>query len=274
MSQPLRLVGTAGWAIPRRWADLAPADGKGLARYARVLNAVEINSSFYRPHAATTYERWAAAVPDQFRFSVKVPKAITHDARLVGVAEPVAQFLGEVSGLGAKLGVLLVQLPGKFEFDLALARSFLMLLRRRYKGDVVFEPRHATWFTPEADALFHKHRIGRVAADPPRGTMGCEPGGWEGVAYYRLHGSPRMYFSPYDQPFLAAIATRVGEHAAAAWCMFDNTGSGAAFENAVRMRDLLSLGRWAGAWGAGRQGGLATAPNDHAGAGDDMAGGG
>jgi uncharacterized protein YecE (DUF72 family) len=267
MSQPLRLVGTAGWAIPRRWADLAPADGKGLARYARGLNAVEINSSFYRPHAATTYERWASAVPDQFRFAVKIPKAITHDAKLVDVKESLTRFLGEVAGLGGKLGVLLVQLPGKFEFDAALAKTFLTLLRRCHKGDVVFEPRHATWFTPEAETLFRKHRIGRVAADPPRGTRGCEPGGWDGVAYYRLHGSPRMYFSPYDQPFLAAIATRVLEHRADAWCMFDNTGSGAAFENAVRMRDLLSLGQWAGG-----QVGSWIGSTDHAAAGNDMAG--
>jgi uncharacterized protein YecE (DUF72 family) len=236
-----RFVGTAGWAIPRRWAELAPADGKGLARYAGALNAAEINSSFYRPHTRATYERWAATVPNDFRFSVKMPKAITHDAKLVGTGDAIGKFLDEAQGLGDKLGVLLVQLPGRLEFDAAVARAFFALLRKTYTGAVVCEPRNATWFTPAASALLRKQRIARVAADPPKGATACEPGAWEGVVYFRLHGSPRIYFSPYQQPFLLAIAQRLREVDVPAWCVFDNTGSGAAFENAVRMRDLLDL---------------------------------
>src|SRR5918995_1342280 len=116
----MRYVGSAGWAVPRRWAHLAPDDRKGLARYAGVLNAVEINSSFYRPHARDTYARWAANVPDDFRFSVKIPKAITHEARLRDAGDALLKFLDEASGLGDKLGVLLVQLPGRLEFDTAI----------------------------------------------------------------------------------------------------------------------------------------------------------
>ena len=236
-----RLIGTAGWAIPRRWAELAPPVGKGLARYARVLNAVEINSSFYRPHARETYARWAANVPDHFRFAVKVPKAITHEARLHDVGDRLLKFVDEASGLGDKLGVLLVQLPGRFEFDATIARTFFALLRKQYGGDVVCEPRNPSWFTPQASTVLRRHRIGRVAADPPKGAAACAPGGWHGIVYFRLHGSPRVYFSPYDQPFLMAIAQRVAERDVPAWVIFDNTGSGAAFENAVRMRDLLDL---------------------------------
>ena len=236
-----RFVGTAGWAIPRRWAELAPTVGKGLARYAGALNAVEINSSFYRPHGRETYARWAANVPDDFRFAVKIPKAITHEARLQGVGAALLKFLDEASGLGNKLGVLLVQLPGRFEFDAAIARTFFALLRKQYSGDVVCEPRNASWFTPDASTVLRKHRIGRVAADPPKGARSFAPGGWNGIVYFRLHGSPRMYFSAYDQPFLMAIAQRVAELDVPVWVVFDNTGSGAAFENAVRMRDLLDL---------------------------------
>jgi uncharacterized protein YecE (DUF72 family) len=113
------------------------------------------------------------------------------------------------------------------------------MLRAQHKGDVVCEPRHPSWFTTAADALLRKYRVGRVAADPPKGHTACEPGGWRGVVYFRLHGSPRTYFTPYEQPFLVAIAQRVAELDVPAWVVFDNTGSGAAFENAVRMRDLL-----------------------------------
>ncbi len=232
-------VGTAGWAIPRRWSELAPSDVKGLERYARVLNAVEINSSFYRPHARATYARWASRVPDGFRFSVKMPKTITHDLRLSGVRGQLDQFLSEAGGLGAKLGVLLLQLPGSFEFNRPLVDRFLGMLRRRHDGPVVCEPRHASWYASDAEALLNTYTIARVAADPPRGTKACTPGAWTGLVYYRLHGSPRCYFSPYEQPFLAAIAERLREFPGPAWCIFDNTGSGAAFENAVRLRQLL-----------------------------------
>jgi uncharacterized protein YecE (DUF72 family) len=234
----LRFVGTAGWAVPKQWAGLAPADAKGLERYARVLNAVEINSSFYRPHARQTYERWASRVARDFRFSVKIPKLISHDRRLTGVREPLDRFLEEAGGLGEKLGVLLLQLPGSFEFRAGLVDRFLGMLRRRYSGVVVCEPRHPTWYAKEAELLLADHRVARVAADPPRGTTSCTPGAWQDVVYFRLHGSPRCYFSPYAQPFLAAIAARMREFDGPAWCIFDNTGSGAAFENAVRLSQL------------------------------------
>jgi uncharacterized protein YecE (DUF72 family) len=74
---PVR-IGTAAWSIPKKHAAPFPTAGSHLERYAAVFNAAEINSSFYRPHRAATYERWAASVPDDFRFAVKVPKAITH----------------------------------------------------------------------------------------------------------------------------------------------------------------------------------------------------
>ena len=234
-----RFVGTAGWAIPRRWGHLAPSGETGLARYARVLNAVEINSSFYRPHTQETWARWASLVPPDFRFAVKIPKAITHEAKLADTREPLQQFLDEVSGLGTKLGPLLVQLPGRFEFDAAVAGRFFRQLRARHDGAVVCEPRHASWFTADATALLTTHRIARAAADPPKGHTTCEPGGWPGLVYFRLHGSPRTYFTPYEQPFLLAIAERAKEFDVPVWVMFDNTGSGAAFENATRMRDLL-----------------------------------
>src|SRR5438045_3339609 len=81
------------------------------------VNAAEIHTSFYRPHAATTYERWASAVPPAFHFAVKIPKLITHDRALLGARGPLEQFLYEIAGLGAKLGPLLLQLPPSFAFD-------------------------------------------------------------------------------------------------------------------------------------------------------------
>src|SRR5262245_60578113 len=104
-------VGVAGWSIPKPHAAAFPKTGSHLERYARRFNAVEINSSFYRPHRPATYARWAASVPPDFQFAVKVPREITHRRRLVDVADLLDQFLDECSELGEKLGPLLVQLP-------------------------------------------------------------------------------------------------------------------------------------------------------------------
>src|SRR5919106_6889056 len=95
-------IGTAGWSIPKEHAAPFPATGSHLERYASVFNAVEINSSFYRPHRPATYERWAASVPEGFRFAVKIPKAITHERRLNEAGDHLDRFLSEAQGLGSK----------------------------------------------------------------------------------------------------------------------------------------------------------------------------
>ena len=86
-------VGTAAWNLPQAHRDAFPARGSQLERYAGRFPAVEINSSFYRPHRPATYERWAASVPDEFRFAVKMPREITHKRRLADVAEPLDSLL-------------------------------------------------------------------------------------------------------------------------------------------------------------------------------------
>ena len=237
-------LGIAGWNIRREHVTRFPDAGTHLQRYAGVFNAVEINSCFYRPHRFTTYERWAASVPDEFRFAVKLPKAITHAARLVGVESELARFLEETSGLGARRGPILVQLPPSFAYDAAVAESFFSELRNRFEGDVVFEPRHETWFTDEVETVLDRFRVARVAADPARVPAAANPGGYEGVVYYRLHGSPRVYYSAYPADTLERIANTLAETAASGarvWCIFDNTALGAATSDALTVLSRLQL---------------------------------
>jgi len=224
-------IGTAGWAIGREHATCFPGGGPHLSRYAARLNAVEINSSFYRPHRPATYARWAKETPQGFSFSVKMPRAITHEARLGNVRPALTRFLEECGALGGKLGCILIQLPPSLAFA---PGNFFAELRGLYRGRAALEPRHATWFTGEADALLARHRIARVAADPPVGPFA--PGGWRGFEYWRLHGSPRTYYSDYPDDDLAALAERVGR---GAWVIFDNTALGHAAENALRLRALM-----------------------------------
>ena len=204
--------------------------------------AVEINSTFYRPHRASTFERWAASVPRSFRFSVKIPNTITHDQRLAGSTKLLKTFLADLSPLGSRLGCLLVQLPPSLEFNARVARTFFAALRKQFEGSVAIEPRHATWLSDTGNRILDEFRIARVAADPPRAQADGEPGGWPGLAYFRLHGSPRIYYSSYDDAYLDALAKTLRalqRRRVPTWCIFDNTTLGAATSNALALNKRI-----------------------------------
>src|SRR5947208_3024011 len=135
-------LGTAGWTIPTRFAEAFPGPGSHLERYARRFDAAEINSSFHRPHRPSTYARWAASVPDGFRFAAKLPKAITHTKRLLEVEPELDQFRVETAALQDRLGPVLVQLPPKLAFQPEVADAFFRQLSARFGGPTVCEPRH------------------------------------------------------------------------------------------------------------------------------------
>jgi uncharacterized protein YecE (DUF72 family) len=233
-------VGTAAWTIPANVRARFPGEGSQLERYASVFSCVEINSSFYRPHRALTYDRWARSVPGDFRFALKIPKTITHERRLAGCEDQLAAFLDASAALGAKRDVLLVQLPPSFAFDAALVATFCATFRQRYAGRIACEPRHRTWFAPDADALLDAFAIARVDADPvvPGGCAGS--GGSQAFRYRRLHGSPRIYASSYDAHALAAVATSLRAADVPSWCIFDNTAAGAATADALTVLDAIA----------------------------------
>lgn len=233
-------IGTAGWAIPRTVAAAFPTEGSSLERYAARFDAVEVNSTFYRSHRPATWARWRQTTPESFRFAVKAPRAVTHLARLVGAQSAMAAFLDEVSQLSVKLGPVLVQLPPSLVFEGRIAGAFFEDLRGRFDGAVVCEPRHPTWFAGEADALLTDLRVTRAAADPACHAKASEPGGWPELVYVRLHGSPVMYRSSYGEERLAGLADQLSDsRAIEAWCVFDNTTSGAAADNVLRLAALL-----------------------------------
>lgn len=239
-------IGTAGWNVPRESAKRFPQPGTHLERYARMMNCVEINSSFYRSHSFITYRRWAESTSATFRFAVKVPSEITHDARLRRSRVLIEKFLSDVKGLGRKLGPLLIQLPPSMEFEARVVARFFGLLRERHRGAVVCEPRHPSWFDQRAERVFLEYGVSRVAADPPLDSAGAKPGGaTRRLVYYRLHGTPRMYWSNYPRERLRGWATELRERSggAASWVIFDNTAAGCATLNALQLRDQLTVNK-------------------------------
>jgi uncharacterized protein YecE (DUF72 family) len=240
-ANPSSLIGCAGWNVPAAYAKQFPTHGSHLERYAQRFNAVEINSCFYRSHRPDTYRRWAASVPDSFRFSVKMIKTVTHVHPLRDAESDVRRFLDEVTELGPKLGCVLIQLPPRAAFDAAVADEFFSMLRSHYAGPAVCEPRHATWFDENAVAMLKRYAIGRVAADPPPHPGANEASGHMGVRYFRLHGAPRIYYDNYSDEFLQRMAAHLRmciASGAMAWCIFDNTALGHATGNALTLRML------------------------------------
>ena len=152
-------------------------------------------------------------------------------------------------GLGDRLQIILVQLPPSLAFDAAVAQSFFAALRGSWRGMIACEPRHPSWFEADADRMLDALAIARVAADPAPVEAAARPGGWRGLCYWRLHGSPVAYRSSYDDGRLEAYAEAIHRERRAGrevWCIFDNTAGPAATGNALKLQTLLGSGAAAG----------------------------
>lgn len=218
------------------------ATGTHLERYARVFPIVEIDTSFHRHHRAATYARWAESVNEDFRFAVKLPRTLTHEGGLVKDPNAILErFTEEIGGLRRKLAVALVQLPPSLAFAPRAARAFFKSLNAALPRPVrlACEPRHPSWSAQRADELLKELGISRVAADPARWQADAEPGADPYLAYFRLHGSPRVYFSAYAEERLEQLRQQLLQAARVSrsvWCIFDNTAHGHATGNALWMQ--------------------------------------
>lgn len=223
-------IATAAWSIPLKAADQFAKEGSGLTRYASVFDGVEINSTFYRRHKTSTFARWVESVPDSFRFSVKVPKEITHTRAMKDIAQPFATFCADIAPLVDKRGPLLCQLPPSLAFDAAVLDTAFKAIRDIDDGPVVIEARHKSWASAEARDLLKNYAIDRVLADPSRvwpAEAFADP-----PRYVRLHGRPKIYYSSYSEDEIRSFTKLL---ASDSWCVFDNTASGATMENALTM---------------------------------------
>lgn len=226
----LPTIATAAWSIPKKVADRFAQEGSGLSRYASVFEGVEINSTFYRRHKTSTFGRWAESVPDSFRFAVKIPKEVSHTRAMKDIAEAFETFLEDIAPLGEKRGPLLCQLPPSLAFDVDVLQDAFKTMQDADDGPIVIEVRHKSWASAEALDLLKSYAIDRVLADPAPAWPAED---FDTPAkYVRLHGKPKIYYSGYTDEEIRSFSKLLAPDS---WCVFDNTASGAAIENALSM---------------------------------------
>ncbi|MCS6776179.1 MAG: DUF72 domain-containing protein [Chloroherpetonaceae bacterium] len=164
-------VGTMGWSYADWLGPFYPpgiTSRQFLGHYARVFDCVEIDSTFYGTPPEASVRSWARAVPPGFRFCPKVPRSITHDARLTHVDADLCAFVERMLLLEDRLGPILIQMPPGFtRTDLPALQAFLPLLRpfRAQQVRFAIEFRHPSLLCPEVTALLQEEEIARVAAD-------------------------------------------------------------------------------------------------------------
>ncbi len=229
-------VGISGWTYPpwrgtfypkglRQKDELAFAAGK--------FRSIEVNGTFYGLQRPESFAQWAAQVPEDFVFSVKAPRFITHIRRLRDVGAPVANFLASgVLRLGARLGPILWQLPPNLAFDAGVIEAFLALLPHdtqaaaemarghdaRLDGRAwtqtdaarplrhAIEMRHESFRDSSFIELLRRANVALVCADTP--AWPCLGDVTSDFIYARLHGSEQLYASGYDDAAIAAWAAR------------------------------------------------------------------
>ncbi len=160
------LVGTSGYNYPEWKGSFYPADlsaAKMLPFYAARFPTVEINYTFYRMPSEKTVAGWAAQVPSAFRFTLKAPRRITHDARLDDCQDATATFCRVAGMLGPQLAALLFQLPPTLKKDIGRLRAFLDSLP--HGAPAAFEFRHASWFDDEVLGLLRQYQKALCVAD-------------------------------------------------------------------------------------------------------------
>ena len=203
-------VGTSGWQY-RDWRGAFYPPGlattRWLEHYAATFLTVETNSTFYRLPEPTTFAQWAARTPDGFTFAVKASRYLTHVRRLRDPGPPVERLLTAATGLGPKLGPVLVQLPPTLAADRGLLDAALDAFPTDVR--VAFEPRHDSWDTDEVAGVLAAHDAARCWWDR-RGAHGplVRTASW---CYLRLHEGRASPAPGYGRRALGTWAERLAE---------------------------------------------------------------
>lgn len=235
-------VGCSGWNY-REWRGrLYPAGvpaRRWLECYAERFNTVEVNSTFYRLPTDAAVEHWLEQTPNDFSFSVKASRYLTHVKRLVNIGEPVERFCERIAPLSAagRLGAVLWQLPENFHRD---DRRLTQLLELLPPGRHALELRHPSWFVEEVFALLRAHDVALVLGDDPRRPY-QSPQATAHWRYIRFHYGTHGRRGNYSKAELEVWAQRLHHWRATheLFAYFNNDWEGFAPRNALWLRERL-----------------------------------
>lgn len=204
------IIGTSGWQYADWRGRFYPRNvpqKDWLSYYSNRFQSVEVNNVFYRLPEKDTFERWAAVVPDDFVFSLKASRYLTHVRRLSSPSEPVRRLVDHSSGLGRKGGPILLQLPATLRAEPARLVSCL----KAFPSDVrvAFEPRHESWYTDEVADILVQHGAALCLSDTPRRRSPLwRTADW---GYLRLHEGRSQPSPCYGRVALRSWAERLAD---------------------------------------------------------------
>lgn len=235
-------IGTSGYVYPHWRGHFYPKElpqRRWLEHYAERFDTVELNNPFYRQPSREAFVRWRRAVPDDFRYAVKLNRFLTHIKRLRIPEDSMERAYGTMAGLGKKCAVVLVQLPPRMKFDAERADAFFRAVARRRRRHAI-EPRDATWFTEEALALLRRRKVALCIVDTPKYPTADAV--TADFVYVRFHGPEKLYSSNYTEAMLRRWAERIAawrDRGLDVYGYFNNDVPDYAPRNAARLRELL-----------------------------------
>jgi len=234
---PEILVGTSGYSYDHWIGPFYPANlqrKKWLEYYSKSFSTVEMNSTFYHLPKEQTVKNWANAVPENFLFSVKCSRFITHIKRLVNLDDSLDIFFERTKEFGYKQGPYLYQLPPAFKRDDERLEGFLETLP---DGKHVVEFRHQSWLCPDVYKILRKYKVALCLVSMPGFPEVKEV--TTQFSYVRFHGKERLYGSKYSDTELKHWSRIIKALGVPAYVYFNNDFHGFAVENAITLIKFL-----------------------------------
>ncbi len=235
-------VGTSGWSY-LHWKGILYPEGlpqkSWLNYYSQYFNCVEVNSTFYRNFAPSTFKNWAKSVPESFRFIFKIPQEISHKKRLIDVRADLNNFFSSLELIKSKIGCLLLQLPPSFFIELDKFEEAIAFATESFPIAVEF--RNNFWLFDGVDEILKKYKCIFVNPDSPKNPFQTVL--TTNKLYIRLHGRTSLHKSSYTEQELQEIVSTIEEfdnEIDEAWIIFNNGVYGHAITNAMRLIELLS----------------------------------
>ncbi|RZA06034.1 MAG: DUF72 domain-containing protein [Moraxellaceae bacterium] len=247
---PIR-IGTSGIVLPVNKVAF-PEEFKAGTRlhyYGSLFNTLEVNSSFYKIPKFSTFEKWSSEVPDDFLFTVKLWRGITHAKKLEYSLDDLNNFMRAANGVGSKKGCLLIQFPASIRFEyLSEIEKMLEQLAQHNEDEswkFAVELRHKSWYQESAYTTFAKYKTSLVLHDMPNSQTPLEyltsPHAYSTCLYVRFHGPTGHYDGSYSNQLIDTYAERIKEWRASGketYVYFNNT-MGSALQNAQRLQKKI-----------------------------------